>query len=326
MRRTWKMIRGSIAAGASWKVVRLPEPVAPAAREHYLVFAAAIKNEADFLPEWIEFHRHVGVDRFVLYDNGSTDHTVRVLEPYVRSGIVQLIPWQNFSYWMNQQRAAFAHALANFGPRTTWMGFFDVDEFVFPTHRAQLRDVLHPREHLPALCVAGVNFGTAGHLVRPAGSVLRNFRMGVPMERQREVVALMNTKCFVRPERVAAVPSVHWFELRGDAARAYTEHGVPLRHRPYDQPEALSVDVIRYNHYFSKAREDFARKIAGTDARGPMWNGNAASKTRMLDAIEALAVEDHAIDHVLDGFAWLNAVESSALRPRTFDFAAARAA
>ena len=38
--------------------------------------------------EWIEFHRLVGVERFFLYDNGSTDDHREVLAPYVEEGIV----------------------------------------------------------------------------------------------------------------------------------------------------------------------------------------------------------------------------------------------
>jgi len=39
----------------------------------YLSICAIFKDEAPYLPEWIEFHRLVGVERFFLYDNGSGD-------------------------------------------------------------------------------------------------------------------------------------------------------------------------------------------------------------------------------------------------------------
>jgi hypothetical protein len=34
---------------------------------------AIFKDEAPYLLEWIAFHRMVGIDLLVLYDNGSTD-------------------------------------------------------------------------------------------------------------------------------------------------------------------------------------------------------------------------------------------------------------
>jgi hypothetical protein len=54
----------------------------------YLSICAIFKDEAPYLAEWIEFHRHVGVERFLLYDNLSTDNGREVLEPWARTGIV----------------------------------------------------------------------------------------------------------------------------------------------------------------------------------------------------------------------------------------------
>lgn len=288
-------------AGTEWKTVQLPPAPGVAERpRHYLTLAAAIKNEGRHLAEWIEFHRFVGVERFYLYDNGSTDETARVLAPHCRSGLVQVIAWRNFSVWLNQQRAAYAHALANFGPATRWMAFFDADEFVFPTCGGSLGDVLREREDLPALCVAGINFGTSGHRTPPAGGVLDNYRHGVPMAVQRGIPSLVNVKSIVQPGRIAAVESVHWFRIRGEAGFGYTEHRVPLGRRPNEQRTAMSADVVRYNHYFSRSAEEFEQKLAGTDARGARYAVSAASKRRMLGHIERCAVEDRTIDVVLD--------------------------
>lgn len=46
------------------------------------------RNEGPYLVEWIEYHRLVGVDRFWLYDNGSTDDGPRRLQPYIAKGVV----------------------------------------------------------------------------------------------------------------------------------------------------------------------------------------------------------------------------------------------
>ena len=47
----------------------------------YLAACTIYRDDADYLPEWIEFHRLVGVERFFLYDNGSTDDHLEVLAP-----------------------------------------------------------------------------------------------------------------------------------------------------------------------------------------------------------------------------------------------------
>lgn len=300
LKRTLRNLRDACLAGMNWKQIRLPPLRRDPAPSHYLTVATSIKNEARNLEEWIDFHHRLGVDRFILYDNGSTDETREVLEPYCRSGLVTLIPWNNFSVWLNSQRAAYAHAISNFGVGTFWMGFFDIDEFVFPVSARSLVDVLEPREHLPVLGVAGINFGTNGHQRRPAGGVLRSYTKSVPMDRQREwPEVLLNTKCFVQADRIESIVSLHWFKIRGDDALIYNEHGEPVFTRPRAEPEKISADVIRYNHYFTRSREEFRRKAAGTDARGPRYGSYSRSKQSMFDAIERLAVEDHSIERLL---------------------------
>ena len=48
-----------------------------------LSVVAIMKNEGPYLREWIEYHKLVGVEKFYLYNNGSTDDTVEILSPYV---------------------------------------------------------------------------------------------------------------------------------------------------------------------------------------------------------------------------------------------------
>lgn len=60
---------------------------------YYLAFVAIFRNEAAYIPEWLEYHLLVGVDKFFLYDNDSDDHPEGVLCPYIRDGLVNFTRW-----------------------------------------------------------------------------------------------------------------------------------------------------------------------------------------------------------------------------------------
>ena len=49
----------------------------------YLSITAVLQNEAPYIKEWIEYHRLVGVERFYIYDNESTDNVKEILKPYI---------------------------------------------------------------------------------------------------------------------------------------------------------------------------------------------------------------------------------------------------
>ena len=57
--------------------------------ENYLSLALMIKNESKYIQEWIEYHLLVGVDKFYIYDNESTDDLKNILKVYIDQGIVE---------------------------------------------------------------------------------------------------------------------------------------------------------------------------------------------------------------------------------------------
>ena len=56
--------------------------------EYEIVYVAIAKNEGPYIREWIEYHRQVGVQKFLIYDNESTDQMRTLLEPYIQKGLV----------------------------------------------------------------------------------------------------------------------------------------------------------------------------------------------------------------------------------------------
>jgi Glycosyl transferase family 2 len=53
----------------------------------HIAICLIVKNEAPYLLEWIAYHRVIGVDRFLIYNNDSTDETSSILEHLDRAGI-----------------------------------------------------------------------------------------------------------------------------------------------------------------------------------------------------------------------------------------------
>lgn len=112
-----------------------------ASKKYHLSICAIFKNEAHYLKEWIEYHRLLGIDHFYLYDIGSKDYFEVILKPYIKEGIVTLIPWPEavklqdesdaYRWALSTQIPAYENAV-NFIARneTEWLIFVDIDEFL----------------------------------------------------------------------------------------------------------------------------------------------------------------------------------------------------
>ncbi len=221
----------------------------------YLSLCAIYWNEASYLREWIEFHRLVGVERFFLYDNESTDEHLRVLAPYVEDGTVVLHEWP----MRPGQMPAYDHCLQRYGHESRWIAFLDLDEFLFSPTLRPLPELLIEYEQHPAVVVNWMMFGTSGHVTKPPGLVLENYHYRRSYEPdQHEVV-----KSIVDPERTERPLSPHAFRHRGGPA-------VNEQHHPNGPPlgffEPVSFERFRVNHYPHKSEEQFRRKLARPQA------------------------------------------------------------
>ena len=75
---------------------------------HDIAVVAIVKNEGNYIKEWLDYHLLAGVTKFYIYDNDSNDNTREILRPYAESGAVQYIPFGGG----NAQNPAYMDAIA----------------------------------------------------------------------------------------------------------------------------------------------------------------------------------------------------------------------
>ena len=121
-------------------VVHIPEPQHKNSQEGKVAIVAIYRNESADIEEWIDYHRLIGVEKFFLYDNETTDDTNLKLRRYVQSGHVEIMPWPHFMRDTNTQAAAYAHAIARLAGRFQWLGMIDIDEFLQSNDFRRLND------------------------------------------------------------------------------------------------------------------------------------------------------------------------------------------
>ena len=229
----------------------------------YLAVCSMYRDHAPYLREWIEFHRLVGVERFFLYDNGSTDDHREVLAPYGDEVVVQ--PWtsppevKRGAPW--GLSVAFDDCLERHRRDARWIAFIDIDEFLFsPTGRG-LPDVLAGFESWPGVCVSRVDYGPSGHRKKPSGLVIESYlhRRGYEPG-YREFV-----KSIVDPARTRRAFNAHRF-LYTDG-EAVDENGRPMDEAAPNRSE-VSLSLLRINHYVTKSEEEYRDKEARWAAAG----------------------------------------------------------
>ena len=214
--------------------------------KHYLSICAIFRDEAPYLEEWVEFHRLVGVERFFLYDNMSTDDHAEVLEPYVREGSVVVHPWTEHP----GQGGAYEHCLDTYRSESRWIAFIDLDEYLFSPLRRPLPELLAEYERWPGVGVNRHTFGSSGHK-NDAGRTCRSRTTSCGGRWCR-------IKSIVDPGRTLGHRNPHAFVYR-DGEFAVDEHGQPIDGWFTNE---FTAERLRINHYYTRSEAEFGRKLS----------------------------------------------------------------
>ncbi len=217
---------------------------------HELSIAAIMKNEGPYLKEWLDFHILVGVEKFYLYDNGSTDNTTDILKPYIERGIVDYTPFPGRA----QQRPAYYDAIRKHADDTRWLALIDLDEFLVPVKHKTLPEFLRTLPRFSQLIVSWVDYGSNGHETKPDGLVIENYT--------KHARDNWGVKSIINPRLITYLGNPHYNYVAGPTI---DENGKKLA-KVNQEKNPTTINKIRCNHYITKSHAEYLARCNLGDA------------------------------------------------------------
>ncbi len=214
--------------------------------KHFLSITAICKNEAPYLPEWIEYHKMLGVEKFYIYDNESTDNTKEVLKSYIEDGTVEYLYWKGKA----QQGKAYDNSITTHKYETKWMAFVDIDEFIVPISKETIPEIINELNPKAALSIHWLIYGDSGHKTKTDGLVIERFTKHSTKDFYRN----QWVKTIVNP-RLVSFMRAHNAEFIGNIT-AINENKKKIK----GKSKNISHNKIRINHYWGKSYEEFQIK------------------------------------------------------------------
>lgn len=259
-------------------------------RQGELAICSLFQNEADFLQEWIEFHRLVGVTHFYLYNNQSQDHYWQVLKPYVDQGIVELFDVPFDTSHINDQAATlnfmqkccYDHAIRLARGLNTWLAIIDSDEFLTPVQGGDLPSLLSKYLYAGGVAVYWQVYGTSSvWSIEPNELMIEKLVHKYPEGWKGNFWI----KSIVQPQ---------YAENLNPHQCSYSEgrFAVNANHEPFTlTPEFSSppIDVIRINHY-SLRTEKFFQTVK--KPRRKAWGSDINEESERLEREQSNSVYD----------------------------------
>lgn len=226
-----------------------------ASKKNYFSICCIFKNEARYFKEWIEYHKIIGVDHIYAYNNFSDDEYLKILDPYINEGYLTLIDWP----YEKSQIKAYQHCYDNYKHETFWMMFLDLDEFICPHEKKDIKEWIKPFEKYPSVELYWLMFGTSGIVeynpnklvieqytcswkrIRNVGKIVLNTNY-IPVKMYHHHISCWLHICGLKIK----IPSINESK---DFIFDYSNHKIP------------KLNTIQINHYWSKCLFEYVRKI-----------------------------------------------------------------
>jgi len=226
--------------------------------EDELSIVAIMKNEGAYLQEWIEYHKLIGVTRFYLYDNESTDNTKDIIAPYISDGTViySEIPGKP-----DFQGSIYYKTAKKYQNKTRWLAAIDLDEFLVPICKTTINDVLQDirstimkNKIFVGLAVHWVIYGYSGHFEKPEGLVIENYTKSAGVS---DFI-----KSIINPRTIISFSSSHYANYFF-GIQCVNENGIPTKYTKHKNEKATDKDIkkIRINHYRTKSYSEYKERL-----------------------------------------------------------------
>lgn len=260
-----------------------PRPV-----KHEFCVITRVKNSAEWIPEWIEYHRILGASRFFIADDCSDDNdeTVRVLNYYQKLGFVQYYTNVSVHPCNIPDRQPHEELLINHTfheakqAQCDWVAMIDIDEYIALLDGVEAQggiQHLFRSSMLPYLKLGWWTIGSDGYESKPPLLTSEAYRKGIFEAYHSKTIARAS---IVKDWAISLWPTEvepHAACLKADVQRWQTDDR-ETRNITFDgKTDKIPVAPIILKHYVYRSWEEYMRsrgakpKTSNSDAN-PWYN------------------------------------------------------
>jgi hypothetical protein len=221
-------------------------------KDKYLALHAMCKEKTEDIIEWINYHKTIGVEHFILYNNNSNEHHLYDSLPKNLHSITTIVNW--FYDMDGRQILAQKHCIKH-NQNFRWIGFLDIDEYIVPLQESNIANILKSYEEYDGLCLHWLLFGSNGLLTRQ-NSTIYSYTQSCPNHGANEHI-----KSIINPKKYTGYHYDPHFITTSNSVNVNKEKVTDAFGSTRQNNRKPILDkVMRINHYYTKSLEDFSYK------------------------------------------------------------------
>jgi len=215
---------------------------------HYLTVGSCLKEEEDYMRDFVTYHRKVGVEKFVFLDR----HYTKLANMFKDDKDVEVHHFPE----PKVHAEAWAQLIGMNKGKTKWLALIDADQALVPVQTDDVREVLKDYESFASLQINWGTFGSSGHLTKTSGSLYERFLLRC--EHSAGVDA--HTQFICQPDRTLAEKTHDPHHPRLPKGQISVNTNKQKVDGPFNNPPVH--DKLWVAHYITKSKAEWDIKNA----------------------------------------------------------------
>ena len=211
--------------------------------KYFLSMVSIVRDENEYLKEWMDYHFNLGFDHFYIYDNESEIPVKEYLESinYENIDKVTIVDWKTTDW---SQQDAYNNWLQTYGKESKWFLGADPDEFVYIKDTSKtLIEFLTENSDVTSIKCLWLHFNANGHETKTSDPVMERFTTSTDWDDYKH-----GGKKFSQSNRILRF-------------RSYVPISKIAEAKEFDYEDSVVNEYFRLNHYYTKSYEEWVDKI-----------------------------------------------------------------
>ena len=250
---------------------------------YYLSSCSIVKNEDNYIDDFVTIHKHLGVEFFLFFDRSDNP----LSERYKGRDDIQVIHFPE----PNRHAQAWREGVKYFQGKSKWVQFIDIDQVTVPMKTNDIKVMLQDYEAWGALGLNWHSFSSSGNETEPAAGVstyqayTKRTEANAPINNHIQSIV-----------QVDFAQSVVWDDPHHPTMNPgqiqVNEKKIKMS-GPFNIPSSQDVGFIA--HYYTRSREYWAKKLAKMRADTGTQGGSLAEfdhHQTYMNQVEDLTVKN----------------------------------
>ena len=237
------------------------------------------RDDAMNIQECIAFHKAIGFDAVVVYDNLSNDNTMALALQMNRVLDARVVSWPS----VNQHTAeaeAYRDCCTRFAAEFEWIAFVNSSELITCRADERIGALLGRHTSDSAIVLNWAVFGSNGYFEAPRGLGLECFDRRAP----DDFGPNQHVKMIIKPAHLTGVGNPHYFEVNGATT---TAAGDPVDWLHGGVAKTADLRNWRVHKYFTRSRAEWIRHIE-------LGHSEVGRDDKLFDAYNRNEIRDRA--------------------------------